>query len=219
MPASDQWKQILADSEGELSAVEGNLLSAARGKELRSLLVTSCRTGEGKSTSAACLAHALAVQGRAKVILVDGDLGDPHLHELLGVPAAPGLSDILQGRATLDQAVHATEYPRLSVLPSGASATEVANHLDIQGLGPILKDLVGRFQYIIFDGGAVQTSSDACVVGKLFDGVLLVVECEKTKWELLELAKDKISQAGGNVLGVVLNRRRYYLPRVLYGRV
>lgn len=219
MPVTEEWNRILRDCEGELAAVEGNLLSAAKGKEVRTLFVTSCRPGEGKTTTAASVAQALAVQARASTLLVDAHLTAPRVHTLLGLPGAPGLTDVLRSRTTLDAAIRPTDQKNLSVLPVGDAPSDLANDLDPQVLAAHLSDLRARFRYVVFDGGSVQSSSDACVLGKLFDGVLLVVECEKTKWELLELAKDKVSLAGGTILGVVLNRRRYYLPRVLYGRV
>jgi Mrp family chromosome partitioning ATPase len=82
-----------------------------------------------------------------------------------------------------------------------------------------LKSLMARFDYVVFDGDSLLTSSNASMIVKHFDGVVLVVECERTKWEVLRLAREKVQNVGGNVLGVVLNKRRYYIPRGLYGKI
>jgi protein-tyrosine kinase len=73
-----------------------------------------------------------------------------------------------------------------------------------------------QFDYVIFDGNSVFGSSEVVSFAKHFDAVVLVVECEKTKWEVLQMASEKIQKAGGDVLGVVLNKRKYYIPDSIY---
>jgi Mrp family chromosome partitioning ATPase len=89
----------------------------------------------------------------------------------------------------------------------------------MEALAKALAGWKEKFDYVVFDGDSAMASSEAVILAKQFDGVVFVVECEKTKWEVLELAKEKITNVGGNILGVVLNRRRFYIPRGLYGKI
>ena len=82
-----------------------------------------------------------------------------------------------------------------------------------------MASLRSRFDYVFFDTGPVLNSSDVALMARHFDGVIVVVECERTKWEVLELAKAKIVNVNGKILGVVLNKRQYYIPAGLYGKI
>jgi len=142
----------------------------------------------------------------------------PRLHELFEVAGSPGLTDLLLGSADDSQVMRDTEYDGLTVLPYG-SGSSAADAFKPETLSQGLTNLKGKFDYVVCDGDSVIPSSDASVVAKHFDGIAFVVECEKTKWELLQAATEKIENVGGNILGVVLNKRRFYIPRGLYGRI
>ncbi len=213
------WKRVLVENQAELGALQGNLLSAAGGSPVRTLLVTSPRPGEGKTTSAAFLAQGLATHAKQRVLLVDGHLRSPKLHEIFGIEESPGLTEVLAAPDQLDPSIRPTETRNLHLLTCGSDAAGSADALDPDGISGILDRLKAKYDIIIVDADAVLSSSDTWVLAKAFDGVLVVVECEKTKWEVLELCRDKIVKAGGTVLGVILNKRKYYVPKALYGRL
>jgi len=212
--AKKSLDKILKQADS-LTSLQGSLLSAANGKGIRSLLVTSGRDQEGKSTVAIGLAAALARQANARVLLVDGNFRRPALAGLFGLPAAPGLCEFLTG-ASEEQVIHKTDEPRLSLLTSGGSGS-------IAELLPKLPERLGAlhegFDYVIFDGDSTLTSSEAALLAQHVDGVVLVAECEQTKWEIIALCKEKLARLGGQVLGVVLNKRQFYIPGALYGKV
>lgn len=244
-----QWQKILRDSKIELGTIQGNLLSAAGGAGVRTILVTSSRPGEGKTTTAAFLGHGLAQATQSRVILVDGNLRAPRLHQLFGAQNHPGLVDLLRGAwqhgalegetradepvspfadtktalmkapVRISESLRCTELPNLWVLPCGSNPQENGYAFDAGGIAVILRELTKRADYVIVDADSVLTSSETWVLGRIFDGILLVVECAKTKWEVLELTREKIAKVGGRVLGVVLNKREYYVPNALYARV
>jgi protein-tyrosine kinase len=216
---NDKLKRIVEKNQVELSGLGGNLLSAAQGKPIKSLLVTSCRSREGKTTSAVSVAHTLAMGGTGKVLLVDGNLRRPKLHTLFGCQAKPGLTDYLMSRADLGDVLKATEFPNLSVLPCDGDLSSLPDIFEAAVFEPKLAALKARFDFVVFDGGSVFDSSEVCLAARYFDGVVFVVECERTKWEVLDLAKSKVINVGGSVLGVILNKRRYYVPNMLYGRI
>jgi len=198
-----------------LTGLQGSLLSAANGETVRSLLVTSSRDHEGKSTVSTGLAAALARQAHAKVLLVDSNFRRPALANLFGLSTTPGLRSFLHG-SPADQVVQQTSEPRLSLLATdvGESVADLSARLP-ERLGALYE----KFDYVVFDGDSVLTSSEAVLLAQHVDGIVLVAECEQTKGEVLSLCIEKLARLGGRVLGVILNKRQYYIPEVFYEKL
>lgn len=215
--------RILQVNQAALATVEGNLLSAAAGCAVRSILVTSARPGEGRTTTAISLAWGLATEGRRRVALVDGCTENPGLHKPFGVEREPGFTDLVLGRVAETDVTREILTANLFLIASGARppgpAGAGAGEPEAEAYARALEKLRDRFDYVVFDGEPVLTSSRASLLAGAFDGVVFVVECGRTKWQVLDLAREKIVRVGGNVLGVVLNKRKFYVPRLLYGRI
>jgi protein-tyrosine kinase len=216
---SRRFKRLLEKESSELSALESNILSAAKGSPVRTLFITSSRRREGKTTAALAMAHSLSVGAAGRVVLVDANLSNPTLHECFQVSDSPGLLDYLVSRSELTEIAVDTEYHRLSVIPLGGAVANVAGAFAPQVFKGKLDALASQYEYVVIDGDSILSSSNAAIMAQYFDGVLLVIECEKTKWQVLQLAREKVEGVGGNVLGVVLNKRHHYIPRGLYGKV
>lgn len=217
---SSEMNRIISENQSSLSSLEGDLLGTACGKPVKTILVTSCRPQEGKTTSAAAMAHALASTGGKKVLLVDSHLAAPKMHDLFGAKRSPGLTDFLLSRAGEKDAIQSTEFDRLKIMTCGtASGGDSVEVFHAEGFPTKLALLRSQYDYVVFDTGSVLTSSDVALIARHFDGVVFVAECEKTKWEILDLAKAKITNVGGKILGVVLNKRQYYIPAGLYGKI
>lgn len=211
-------RAVVEANAAEFSTVEGNLLSAGGGREIKTVFITSSRPGEGKTVSAISTAYALSRSG-GRILLVDGNLGNPTLHAVFGSPISPGLTDLLLGQAEEKDVLRATPYDNIWIMPRGSDLARSSEAVFSDPFSRCLAQLRKDFDYVVFDADSVLTSSDACVLAKHFDGVLFVVECEKTKWQVLELAKEKIMNVGGNAIGVIMNKRRHYIPNMLYGRI
>ncbi len=216
---SNRLKRILESGADEDFALEGNLLSAAKGGAVGTIYVTSSRAGEGKTTTAIKIATALSKNVTGRVLLVDGNTLNPQLHSIYSLNANPGLAESLQGGTDLQSTIQATKVSNLDVMVSGSSDSGSGDINDSNTFAHKLAQLKQSYEYVIFDGTSVLSSSRACQIARHFDGVILTVECENTKWEVLDLAREKIDNVGGNVLGVILNKRRYYVPKALYGRI
>lgn len=211
-------KSLISENAKELSSIEGNLLSASSGKEIKTILVTSSNILEGKTVTSISMAYSLAVSTNVRVLLIEGNFQSPKIHEMFGVMPSPGLSDLLLSKSDYYAVVKKTEYSNLMIITLGSGSVKKIDAFDTEIFKEKLNILKKDFNYIIVDGSAVFGSSDPTYIAKSFDGVIFVVECEKTKWEVLQEAKDKVSKAGGNVIGVVLNRRIYYIPKILYAK-
>lgn len=213
---SKKLKEILQKNVGELHAIKGNLLSVSKNKKIKTILVTSSKPAEGKTVTAINMACGLS-EAKAKVMLIDGNLQKPCIHKMFNVSETPGLSDIFTSNQEFNNDVlRETEYKRLSVMPCGTKIDNTFDVFKIDAFKEKLDSMKKDFDYVILDGHSILSSSDVPLVAKHFDGIIMVVECEKTKWEVVQQAKEKLNNVGGNILGIVLNKRKYHIPRIFY---
>lgn len=206
-------EQRLQGSLPELALVQANLLDANKDRPVKSIYVTSCYHGEGKTTCAIGLAHGLS-RTEAKVLLIDGNPRAAALAGCYHTEPSPGLCECLQGAASPADLPRATKYPNLFLLPFGGRPS--GGRPDLLA-GNRLEEALARygeqFDYIIMDGHSVE-GADTNVVASLFDGVLIAVQSGRTKWEVLKQASQKMTIVGATMLGVVLNRRRSSSPKL-----
>ena len=170
----------------------------------RTLMVTSASPGEGKSTTAANLAFAMAMDGK-KVILVDTDLRRPSVHKLLELPAVPGLTDVLLGHAPLaPQEV----MPGLSVLTAGSTPPNPGELLNSRKFRNLVDDLMAQADVVIFDSPPVLAAADAVILASQMDGTILVVETGATKKASARRTLQLLRQARATMLGIAFNKMR-----------
>ena len=171
------------------------------------LAVTSPGTGEGKTLTALNLAVSLAMEVKHAVLLVDANLRHPSLHEHLGLPGSPGLSDYLSKDTPLTELfVHPRGIDHLTILPGGHAMLNSAEMLNSPKMSQLVDELKTRYasRIVIFDLPPVLNAADATAFAPYVDATLLVVEEGKTKRKEVEHAVDLLS--GTNVLGTVLNK-------------
>jgi capsular exopolysaccharide synthesis family protein len=170
---------------------------------LRTILVTSPAARDGKSVTAANLALTMAQEFQRNVLLIDGDLRGSSVHSLFGIDRGPGLSDVLSGQASLDEAlVYLPDY-RLTVLTAGSTPHFPTELLGSTTMRRALDTLRARFDRILLDLPAVAPLADVGTVSPLVDGVLMVVRAGVTQRPALDEALAGFDS--NKVLGVVLN--------------
>ncbi|OQX52047.1 MAG: hypothetical protein B5M53_09535 [Candidatus Cloacimonas sp. 4484_209] len=207
-------KQLEADFK-ELLNVEGNILSLK--KDTKTIYVSSCFSSEGKTVSSIHTAYALAVYAGKKVLLIDGNPHAPQIHKFFKIPESAGLRDFLYSGFGFKAVIQDTKYQNLTIMTIGRPTSQ--KHISGSIIKTKLDEIRDQFDYIIFDGSSVLKSSEAANVVACFDMVILVVTCEKTKWEVVQMAAEKLHSGGVTVLAIVLNRRRYYIPEMIYRRI
>jgi capsular exopolysaccharide synthesis family protein len=173
------------------------------GQPRRVLLVTSPGEGDGKSVTAANLALTMAQEFNRRIILVDGDLRRPGVHQLLGLPSTPGLADVLSGNVELDDAIVDLPEFNLTVLPSGLTPERPAELLGSVAMRRTLDALRTRFDRVLVDMPPVVPLADVGVLAPQVDGVLLVVRAGSTKKPDIERALSVFD--GSRIVGLVLN--------------
>lgn len=209
------WLKTKAPESEAYRTLRTNIQFSSVDKPVKTLLVTSSSPGEGKSTTTANLAVVLAQTGQ-KVIVVDTDLRRPVLHRVFDVPNNTGLTSALLANDTgrVVEHMQATEVDNLTVLTSGPIPPNPSELLGSLRMGALVEALSGQADIVIFDSPPVLAVTDAVVLARQVDGVLLVVDAGHTKEHALAAAASELQKTGGNVLGVALNRldsrRGYY---------
>jgi capsular exopolysaccharide synthesis family protein len=190
-------------------------------KPIRSILVSSALGGDGKTFVSANFALALARQKGKKVLLVDGDLRKPSLHELFGATAEPGLTEYLTGSAELADVIQSGVVENLSLLPGGAPVSNASELLGNHRIPGLLERLAAAFDWIVLDSSPVLAVSDAVAISRACDAVLLVARAGITQYDNVQRAQHEFREA--RVLGLVLNgvakpsHGSYYYAGYTYG--
>jgi capsular exopolysaccharide synthesis family protein len=189
----------------------GVLLSSAE-RPPKIVLVTSPGAVEGKTTTAANLAIAMAQAGNS-TLLIDADLRKPRIHQLFAQENSPadsdenakGLGPVLVGEVALEAAIRQTPIPLLSVLTSGPIPPNPAELLGSQKMRDLIGGLARTFDRIIIDSPPLVPVTDATLLATLCDGVVLVVKESQTTKHLAITARTRLAEAKAKLLGVVLN--------------
>jgi len=181
-----------------------NLQYTRSAQHLHSLLVTSAGPEEGKSTSISNLAIALGLQG-TRTLLLDADLRRPVVHKTFSIDKDRGLTNVLIGKATLPEAIQSSGSRNLDILPSGILPPNPAELLGSSRMANLIKELQGKYDMLVFDSPPLLAVTDAAVLSRHVDGVLLVVKSGQTQHEALVRAIDLLRNVGAKVLGVLLN--------------
>jgi capsular exopolysaccharide synthesis family protein len=203
----------------EYQKMHGALRSTGTDREIKTLLVLSSVHGEGTSSVCSQFARSMAQSDEGKILLVDANLRTPVLHQLFGLERDGGLVELLEEKIPLEQAIRETESSGLFVVTAGAPTEEVSRLLGSPRLKTILAQWRKEYSLVIFDTSPALAYADAVVLGRLFDGVILVVQASKTRWEVIQRAREILKNAKAEILGVVLNRRQYVIPRRVYRRL
>lgn len=197
-------RQVFAIAES-LRELRTNLSYVNVDKPPRIIVVTSSIPGEGKSTLAANLADAIA-SASTNVVIIDCDLRRPTQKELYNLRGGVGLTDVLSGRVSLNDAMQApTDNEHLRVLASGRIPPNPSELLSSKTMKELVEALAG-VATVILDAPPVLSVTDAAVLGTIADGVLLTVGAKQVTSEQLEKAYRSIVQVRAKVLGAVLNK-------------
>jgi capsular exopolysaccharide synthesis family protein len=183
-----------------------NLLAVCRESKAKTILITSARQGEGKTSTAANLAVALAQAGRS-VVLISADLRNPRIHAVFGIGNEQGLGQVLEGTLPLDEAIVETDLADLRILPSGPvdAVDEPVELLQSDRMGEVLQECC-RSDFVIVDGPPIFPVADSLVLADLVDGVLFVTDAQSSTQASVAQSRRQIHQVGGRILGGILNR-------------
>ncbi len=179
---------------------------------LRTLGVSSCRMGEGVTTLATHLAVAAAACDRGPVLLVDCNWARPAAARVLGAEPAAGLAECLRAEQQWASAVRPATTKDLWLLSGGQVRGSPAAAYDSAALGPLIKELAATYQLVVFDMPAATQASCVAHLAGLLDGVLLVLEAGRVRWDTARRVKELFLGADARLLGAVLNKQHDGAP-------
>lgn len=180
---------------------------AQAGKELKTLAVTSCMPNEGKSMTAANLAVVLTQAGKS-VLLIDCDMRNPTVHKNFNLSNKVGLSSCISMGTALSDAVQKTSIEGLYALTGGVIPPNPSELLGSEQMKNVLQRAKEQYDYVLIDTPPVMPVTDALIVSRFVDGMILVIASAEVKVEMARDVKKQLVNAGANILGVVLNKVR-----------
>ncbi len=202
--------------EEQYQKLRRRLAPDPRQPNVKVVMVAATTHGEGATTTSAILASTLARSGRSKILLVDANLRTPALDGVFdGAQHPEGLSDVVLSDAPLENAIYQTNFPNLFLLPVGKPFQSPSYLFDGDAISNLLKTLRDKFDFVIFDGAPLEGYSESFFLASKVDGVILVVESERTRKQVVKKIKKELEWGSINLLGVVLNKKRNYIPALL----
>ena len=184
------------------------------------ILITSAGPKEGKTITTANLAVTMAQSG-SKVMILDCDMRRPKLHKVFGAARDQGVSNILVGSTDLDKAIFHTHLPNLDIIPCGPIPPNPSEMLGSARMSTLLNKLRKQYAHILIDSPPSTAVTDAVVLSKSVDGVVLVIRAGDTVREIVKNGVAQLETVGAHILGAVLNgvdtgRDSYYYYQYYY---
>ena len=182
-----------------------NIEFSSLGYEVKSIVVTSSKPFEGKSTIVSNLAVTMASSGK-RVVIADCNFRRPTIHIMFSLSNAKGLTNILLQGRKIEDTVIKTCIPNLYVIPSGPLNPNSSELLGSKRMKEILNELTNDFDMVLIDAPSVLYISDAQILSALAQGTIIVTAYGKSDKSELLSSKEKIENVGGKILGVVINK-------------
>ncbi len=185
-------------------SIRTGLFFSNRTGDLKVIQVTSPVPGDGKSTLSANLAVTMAQSGRS-VLLIDADFRRPRIAKLFNIESDKGMATVVAGACELDEAIHKSSVPFLSIMPGGKRPSNPAELLSSQRFADLLGALKEKFEIIIIDTPPLLAVSDPSAVAAIVDGVVLTMRLRRNLKPLVTRAAKLLESVDANILGTVVN--------------
>lgn len=184
---------------------------------LRTLTITSSTHGEGKTITSINLAVTMARDlGKKSILLVDADLRRASISKYLGISSEFGLADLINDGDDIDKALLNIGVENLTILPVGKIPHNPAELLGSMKMRNLITTLKSKFDYIIFDTPPIISVTDAGLLGAQTDGVIMVIQANRTQKGVVQHAESLLKQAHAKILGCILTNIQYHIPAYIY---
>jgi tyrosine-protein kinase Etk/Wzc len=178
------------------------------GAGLKTILITSATSQEGKTTTSINIAGSLA-QANFKTLLLDADLRKPRIHNVFNQKRFPGFTDYFFGQASYEDIIRKSDIANLEFITAGTIPPNPSEILGSLQMETFLQKLKGEYDYIIVDSPPVVAVTDSEIISSLVDGTILVVSANNTEMELMEKAISLLNHERSSFIGVILNNFNY----------
>lgn len=184
---------------------------------IKAITVTSSIHGEGKTITAINLAISMAHDlSKKNILLVDADLRRARVSRYLGFDAETGLADLISNGANVDETLLNIGIDNLTILPAGKVPKNPAELLGSMKMKNLINLFKSKYDYIILDTPPVIHVTDAGLVGAQTDGVIMVIQAERTQKGVVEHGESLLKQAQAKLLGYILTNIQYHIPAYIY---
>jgi len=195
-----------------------NLYSLSAEKPIKTVLITSSHPQEGKTITSCNLAVSLSMDMEKKVLLVDSDLRRPTIHNMLGLPKKPGLSEIFNKEIDIEYFIRKPAIGNLYVIPSGSTQINSSEMLSSTKVKDVIDKIRAEFNYAIFDTPPILSVTDACILGSLCDAVIFIIKAGVTQRDVIKEAFHMLEGAQAKPKACVLTNVRYLLDNYYFYR-
>ena len=189
------------------------------GESIKTIMFTGATHGGGATTTAVNFARTLARDHQVKVLLIDANMRTPNLREIFDIKSDEGLTDIILNDNTKPYKIINFDPSYLFVLATGGNYVGPVGLFESERFDNFLANAREEFDYVILYSAPLPTFAEARVLCEKVDGVVLVIESGKIRRQVALRARKELEDAGAQILGVVLNKRKYYIPEWLYKRL
>ena len=189
------------------------------GEAIKTIMFTGAVHGGGATTTAVNFAKTLVRDHQVRVLLIDANMRTPKLRELFDIENEEGLTDIVFNNDSTPYKVINFDPSYLFVLATGGNYVGPVGLFESERFDTFLSKAREEFDYVILDSAPLPSFAEARVLCEKVDGVVLVVESGKIRRQVALRAKKELEDAGAQILGVVLNKRKYHIPDWLYKRL
>ncbi len=191
--------------EESIDSLRVGLILPDQYRDVRVIAVTSAVHGEGKSSISSQLAVSLGSSTGGPVLLIDGDLRAPDVHHIFGVANDLGFTSVLEGKASLEEAIITSWSDQVHILPAGRLKRSPHKLMGYETLEQMLKELREQYRYIVIDTPPILSASEALLLGKVADGVVLSTRRNVSREVQVKTAHQRLLKAGARPLGAVFN--------------
>ena len=182
----------------------------------RALAIIGCNRREGVSTVAVNISAWLAQHDNGNVLLMDANTSNPAVHQFFKRKLSPGLSDILKNDQLNGDSIVESIIPKLHILSAGSKDVNLSEVVEPDEFRTLLQSMKKSYHFTVVDLPAVSQTSFVPLLSGLCDDAVIVIEAERTRWEVVQRLKEQLAKAQANILGIVLNKRQFHIPNWLY---
>jgi capsular exopolysaccharide synthesis family protein len=188
-------------------------------RSVKTIMFTGITHGIGVTSTVVKFGQTLAGVSGLKVLVIDANLSTPGLHRRFNIVNDNGMAELL-----VDEDIKVFQFKKvgqgeLYAFTCGKNYSDEIGNFESKRFDKLLQTARDRFDYVILDSAPIMKFSETQIISAKVDAVLLVIEAGKTRKQVALRAKEDLEQAGGNLLGVVMNKRKYHIPDWIYKRL
>ena len=205
LPAGDRSARGRRLFEESIDTLRANLFLSIDTKSTRSIAVVSSMSGEGKSSVASQLALSIAKATGETVLLVDTDLRCPDQHEIFGIDAGPGLTAVLSGTATMEEAVDNSLGDLIHILPAGRLDRSPHRLMSPEAMRRFVDASLQKYGYVVFDTAPVLSAGETLAVASVVDSTLVCVMRDVSRIDNVTRTTRRLEASGARIAGTVFS--------------